>query len=115
MHHLDTAGRERGQKLQAVIVGGTTVFPSDRLMNNAKYPRYRSRLRAHVPHPPFTPVRCLLGAHGVYYGMLEKYDRLKKGIKPNPFVDPEGYRAFVDSSEKSFEEELAKQKGRHGI
>jgi metallo-beta-lactamase class B len=104
-----------GQQLQAVIVGGTTVFPSDRLVNNAKYPGIAADYARTFRILRSLPCDVFLGAHGVYYGMLEKYDRLKKGIKPNPFVDPDGYRAFVDRSEQSFEEELAKQKGRHGV
>jgi metallo-beta-lactamase class B len=104
-----------GQKLQAVIVGGTTVFPSDRLMNNAKYPGIAADYARTFQILRSLPCDVFLGAHGVYYGMLEKYERLKKGIRPNPFVDPDGYRAFVDRGERSFEEELAKQKGRHGV
>ena len=42
-------------------------------------------------------LRCdvFLGAHGSYYGMDEK---LKKSYYPggqNPFIDPEGYQAYV--------------------
>jgi hypothetical protein len=44
--------------------------------------------------------------------MTEKYAKLGQG-GPNPFVDPEGYKALVDSSEKAFYarlEELKKVK-----
>jgi metallo-beta-lactamase class B len=49
-----------------------------------------------------------LGAHGNYYGMNAKYEKLTAG--GNPFLDPDGYRAFVAKSEKVFQEQLAKEK-----
>ncbi len=43
--------------------------------------------------------------------MAEKYAKLEKRGPgdPNPFVDPEGYKAHVDQYEKSFEAALAKR------
>ena len=49
-----------------------------------------------------------LGAHGDYYGMQAKYAKLGKS-EANPFVDPEGYRAYVNEKEQAFRAELAKQ------
>ena len=51
-----------------------------------------------------------LGAHGNYYGMLEKYEKLKKGGAGNPFVDPEGYRAYIAEREQAYLQTLAQQK-----
>jgi metallo-beta-lactamase class B len=49
-----------------------------------------------------------LGAHGKYYGMLEKYPNLKDG-KPNPFIDPDGYRDYITEREANFRRILAEQ------
>ena len=49
-----------------------------------------------------------LGAHGDYYGMPAKYAKLKPG-SANPFIDPEGYKAYVANREAAFRKELAKQ------
>ena len=54
------------------------------------------------------PCDIFLGAHGEYYGMLAKFDRLK-GADKNPFIDPEGYRAYVELKEKAFRKTLAEQ------
>ena len=40
------------------------------------------------------PCDIFLGAHGEYYGMRAKYDRVKKA-DANPFIDPKGYQAYV--------------------
>jgi len=34
---------------------------------------------------------------------------MKAGAPDNPFIDPEGYRAFIGRSEAAFREELAKE------
>ena len=46
-----------------------------------------------------------LGSHPAMYNLAEKYPKLGKG--PNPFIDPEGYKAHVAQYEKSFEAALA--------
>jgi len=54
------------------------------------------------------PCDIFLGAHGVYYGLKEKYPRSKtEGV--NAWVDPAGYKAYVDGKEKEFEAELKKE------
>jgi metallo-beta-lactamase class B len=53
-----------------------------------------------------------LGAHGGYYSMIEKYKRMQSGAQPNPFIDPGGYRAFVDSEEAHFRDQLSRERVR---
>src|SRR5581483_8068196 len=57
------------------------------------------------------PCDVFLGAHGGYYGMVEKYELLRKGTGENPFVNPEGYRAYVAQKERAFQKTLAMQRG----
>jgi metallo-beta-lactamase class B len=40
--------------------------------------------------------------------MEKKYARLKEG-QPNPFIDPAGYKAYIDDREAAFRAELKKQ------
>jgi metallo-beta-lactamase class B len=57
------------------------------------------------------PVEVFLSSHASLYGLAEKYAKLQKRGPgdPNPFIDPEGYKAHVDQYEKTFEAALAKQ------
>jgi hypothetical protein len=52
-----------------------------------------------------------LSSHASFYGLPAKYEKLKARREgdPNPFVDPEGYKAHVDEFEKTFEAALARQ------
>jgi metallo-beta-lactamase class B len=40
--------------------------------------------------------------------MVAKYEQLKTA-KRNPFIDPEGYRAYVEERERAFRKVLAEQ------
>ena len=96
-----------------VIVGGTTINPGVTLLHNAKYPAVADDFAR-----TFRVLRSLhcdifLGAHGAYYGMLGKYDRFKHGERPNPFIDPEGYRAHIDAAEKRYQDQLARERGKN--
>jgi metallo-beta-lactamase class B len=52
------------------------------------------------PHKPDTlkAIRSdvFLGARGSYFGLEKKYAR--RNEKPNPFIDPEGFRKFLDET-----------------
>jgi metallo-beta-lactamase class B len=50
-----------------------------------------------------------LGAHGSFFNLEDKARRLARGERPNPFIDPAGYRAYVDRMDKVFRDELARQ------
>lgn len=50
-----------------------------------------------------------LPAHGAAGNLVEKARLLEQGASPNPFIDPEGYKASVDQMEKVFLAEMKKQ------
>jgi metallo-beta-lactamase class B len=50
-----------------------------------------------------------LGAHGAFYGLTGKHAQLEKG-GPNPFIDPDGFKRYVDRSEQAFLTMLEGQK-----
>lgn len=50
-----------------------------------------------------------LGAHGAYFGMLGKLERIKAGAGENVWIDPSGYQAAVAEREQAFETELKRQ------
>ncbi len=99
-----------GKSYDVVIVGGTTINPGVEFVRKPTYPGIAGDYAR-----TFRVLRALhcdvfLGAHGGYYGMKEKYWKMIAGAAVNPFIDPEGYRAFIDRSDKTFQEALAKEK-----
>jgi metallo-beta-lactamase class B len=99
---------EGGKTYNVVIVGSPNVNEGYKLVNNALYPQIASDYEQTFRVLKSLPCDVFLGAHGNYYGMEAKYARLQEG-KPNPFVDPNGYKAYVAERERTFREELAKQ------
>ncbi len=75
------------------------------------YPGIVEDFRATYKKARTFPVDVFLSSHASFYNMAEKYEKLKTRREgdPNPFVDPEGYKAHVDQYEKSFEAALARR------
>jgi metallo-beta-lactamase class B len=55
------------------------------------------------------PCDIFLGAHGGYFDMLAKLDRMPKE-GPAVFIDAAGYQAFISDARHSFEATLAAQR-----
>ena len=103
---LDVNGA--GKTLHAVIVGSPNVNPGYRLVNNKKYPQIASDYKKGFRVLKGLPCDLFLGAHGAYFDMDEKLKRLK-AYTANPFIDPAGYKAYVQDREHVFQKELAAQ------
>lgn len=102
---------ETGRSLKAVIIGSPNVNPGYRLVNNAEYPNMAADYERTFAVLKALPVDLFLGAHGGYYGMIEKHAKIgtSQGAA-NPFIDPEGYRRCVGERERAFLAEWEKQK-----
>lgn len=102
----------QGRELLAVIVGSPNVNPGYKLVGNAKYPAIAEDYARSFAIWKSLKADLFLGAHGNYYGMVEKYEGWKQaGSKPgtNPFVDPDGYRAYIAEREQAYLKNLAEQ------
>jgi len=103
-----------GKSCDVVVIGSPNVNPGYRLVNNKDYPEIADDFAKTFTILKSLPCDVFLGAHGDYYGMVTKYDRLNAAggdASKNPFIDPEGYRAYVDLKEKAFRKTLAEQGG----
>jgi metallo-beta-lactamase class B len=97
-----------GRALHFVIVGSPNVNPGYKLVNNKTYPQIADDYRHEFDVLKKLPCDVFLGAHGVYFGLKEKYARFRNGDK-NVFIDPAGYKAYIADREQAFETELKKQ------
>ena len=97
-----------GKTYDVVIVGSPNVNPGYKLVNNAAYPEIAQDYERAFRVWKALPCSVFLGAHGAYYGMAEKFARVKDGAA-NPFVDPEGYKSYIAERESAFRTEWKKQ------
>jgi len=104
-----------GRSYNVVIVGSPNVNAGYRLVNNAKYPGIAQDYEKTFRVLKSLPADVFLGAHPNYYGLAAKYAKLTQGVvqpgQASPFVDPDGYKAYVADREKAFRAALAKQSG----
>jgi len=97
-----------GKQLDAVIIGSPNVNPGYKLVGNQLYPTIADDYRRMFKVLGELHCDLFLGAHGAYFGMLDKVAKLKPGA-PNPFIDPDGYKKFVAQKDQEFHQELDKQ------
>jgi metallo-beta-lactamase class B len=101
---------DSGKSYNMVIVGSPNVNPGYKLVKNAAYPQIASDYERTFRVLKSLACDLFLGAHGAYYGMEEKFPRMKPGAA-NPFLDTEGYQRYVSERERAFRAELSKQGG----
>ena len=104
---------EGGKKLNAVIIGSPNVNAGTILVGNKNYPQIADDYVKTFKVLKSLPVDLFLGAHGAYFGMLAKVEKMKAG-GPNPFIDPAGYKAYVSEREATFLKEWERQKQNPG-
>jgi metallo-beta-lactamase class B len=103
---------ENNRELQVVDMCGLTVLDTTRLVGNAAYPDIVQDYERTFAVLRTLPVDIFIGAHPAYYDGTAKAARAKANPSgPNPFIDPDGYRRYVDEGEKRFRERLAKERG----
>jgi metallo-beta-lactamase class B len=104
--------REGNRDLDVVFVGSTSI-PGYKLLNNAAYPNIVEDYAYTFALLKTLKCDVFLGPHGAFFGLIEKRLLMEKGARPNPFIDPEGYRRFIDTTERAYQEQL-KTEGKNG-
>jgi len=99
---------DAGKPYNVVIVGSPNVNAGYKLVDNKLYPQIAADYERTFRTLKALACDIFLGAHGDYYGLDKKYPRLKEG-QVNPFIDPEGYKAYIANREAAFRAELKKQ------
>jgi len=99
---------DAGKSYDVVIVGSPNVNPGYKLVNNARYAEIADDYAHGFRVLKSLPCDVFLGAHGSYFEMESKHERLKDG-GVNPYLDPAGYKSYVLEREAAFLSELQKQ------
>ena len=100
-----------------VIVGGVAALPHYRLLDSSGHPASYPGIARDFDHTFATlhalPCDIFLGAHGGYFDLLPKLDRMpKEGAAV--FIDPAGYQSFIAHARQNFEATLAAQRALAG-
>jgi metallo-beta-lactamase class B len=99
---------DSGKSYDVVIVGSVSLNAAI-LVNNRDYPQIVDDYVRSFQTLRSLHADVFLGSHTGFYQMTQKYAKLSPG-GPNPYIDPQGYQALIDSSEKAFNDRLAELK-----
>jgi metallo-beta-lactamase class B len=96
-----------------VIVGGMSWNPAVRLVTahgkTESYPGIERDFTKTFVTLNALPIDIFLGAHGVYFDMLGKLDRVaKEGAAV--WIDPAGYHKAIAEKSEAFQKEVAAEK-----
>ena len=102
-----------GKPQNVVIVGSWNVNEGFRLVDRPGHPASYPGIAADYQHTFAVlmglPCDVFLGAHGLYFDMLAKLQRMKSGAGENVWIDPAGYKAAVAEREQAYLTELKRQ------
>jgi metallo-beta-lactamase class B len=96
-----------GSKARDVVIIGS---PGYKLVGNTVYPGITEDYEKTFRVLKSLPVDYFLGAHGSYFDLETKYPKFKAG-DASAFIDPAGYKNYVEEREQAFRRELKKQQG----
>jgi metallo-beta-lactamase class B len=105
--------RDGDRELLAVDICSLTLFPHVSLVEPESYPGIRSDFERSFRTLRSLPAEIFLASHADVFDLHRK--RREHAGAPDPaapFIDPEGYRSYIDRAEQHFREVLAKQQGR---
>lgn len=105
--------RGGARALNVVIVGSPNVNPGYILVGNKDYPRIAEDYTKTFAVLKGLPCDIFLGAHGAYFGLKAKYEKMKAG-DANAFIDPDGYKAYIAERDDTFRKEWERQKQNPG-
>jgi len=92
-----------------VVFASSVSAPGYKLVNNDKYPNIVDDYRRTFRILKSLPCDVFLGPHAEFFSMKEKMARVGQGTKPNPFIDPAGYRAYLANGERDFQKIVERQ------
>jgi metallo-beta-lactamase class B len=101
---------EGSKRYDVVFVCSTSILPGLKLIDNPKYHKVAEDFEKTFQTLKSLPCDIFLAPHASFYNGLDKAERLRQGAKENPFIDPAGYKAYLERGEKAFRERLAAEK-----
>ena len=101
------AVEEGDEAYNVVIVGSMGSNPGFQFVNNTSNPTIVDQYKKGFSVLSSLSIDIPLASHPAMYNMADKYKRL--GQSPNPYIDPEGYRAEIEAVETLFLDVLASQ------
>ena len=108
-----TTDVNEGDRTYHVVIPCSLSAPGYQLVNNASYPGIVSDYEATITKLRSLPCDIFLGGHSWDFDLHAKLRARAEGAGRNPFVDPVGYRRYLDRAEAALRKQVAEQERRH--
>ncbi len=105
-----TTVEEDGHQYDLVLLCGLRMDQNSPLVGNPKYPEMPKAFAYSFAVAKTLPVDIFLGAHGYWFNLRDKIERLKANPEINPFINPEEYFRIVEGWEKAYLERLKRER-----
>ena len=99
-----------GRVQHVVFFSSASINPGTRLLNNPLFPDFVAEFEKTFAKLNAMPCDIFFAPHGGQFAMAEKFEKLDAGAKPNPFIDPGGWKTLIASAEKAFRDQLAAER-----
>jgi metallo-beta-lactamase class B len=103
-----TTVQENGKKYNVVFVASMSINPGVKMVNYPPWPKIAEAYAKSFQTLKSLPCDVFLGPHAPFFNMEEKVARLNQ--QTNPFIDPAGYREYIDGFEKKYNQQLEEER-----
>jgi metallo-beta-lactamase class B len=104
-----TVVTENGKKYEVVFAASMSINPGVHMVNFKPWPAIAEAYAGSFKTLRGLHCDVFLGPHARFFDMETKVGKLKSNPAVNPFIDPDGYKEFLDSLEKSYLEQIKKE------
>lgn len=101
---------KEGSKMYQVAFVSSASIPGYTLLDNIKYPSIIADYEKTFLKMKRLNPDVFLGSHGSFFNLLEKAEKVRSNPASNPFIDPAGYKAYVERSRSNFLAQLSKER-----
>ena len=99
---------ENGKKYNVVFTCSLSINPGVQMINNPTWAGVKEAYAKSFAILKTLPCDVFLGPHAPFFDMEEKVKRL--GTQPNPFIDPNGLRDFIEMNEKAYKAQIQRER-----
>ena len=104
-----TIAEENGRKYNVLFICSLNLNEKVPLVGNKKYPAIAEDYKKSFSLLKTLPCDVFLVSHTPWFHFDEKLKRMQQGAATNPFIDPQGYKAYLQEREQTFLTQLQKE------
>jgi metallo-beta-lactamase class B len=98
--------KDGGRTYDLAVAPSMSINPGVKMLSYAPYPDIARDYAASLDYLETLHPDVFLGPHASFFDMEAKAKRLREGATTNPFIDPDGYRAFIAGYRRAYEAQV---------